>query len=232
MDAEPLSTRPLRANPISPTAPAQATGTTQDSPQDRRVTKVKDPTKVTAGRKGAAARKAKQETLLGQLRKAKDGLRPADEVSQEETSPEHHVVKTADPTSEFVDVCSSRRNGCFSSFCCSRHTAWCIKTKLLPAPWVVATAPSRQSRGKQQYYTNDVTHSIYAVTACERTMSTPSTDGKQFANLAYTSAVVSGLCNGIRRTWQENHERCYTKIRLCTVLCWYGHSGCWPGYGH
>ena len=100
MDAEPLSTAPLRANPVSPTAPAQATGTTQDSPQDRRVTKVKDPKKVTAGRKGAAARKAKQETLLEQLRKAKDGLRPADEVSQEETSPEHHVVKTADPTSE------------------------------------------------------------------------------------------------------------------------------------
>ena len=77
MDAEPLPTAPLRANPVSLTAPAQATGTTQDSPQDRRVTKVKDPQKVTAGRKGAAARKAKQEALLGQLRKAKDGLRPA-----------------------------------------------------------------------------------------------------------------------------------------------------------
>ena len=66
------------------------------------MTKVKDPKKVRAGRKGAAARKAKQEALLEQLRKVKDGLRPtrADEVSQEETSPEHHVVKTANPTSE------------------------------------------------------------------------------------------------------------------------------------
>ena len=37
----------------------------------------KDPKKVEAGRKGAAARKAKHEALLEQLRKAKEGLRPS-----------------------------------------------------------------------------------------------------------------------------------------------------------
>ena len=43
---------------------------------DPRQKKVKDPRKVAAGRAGAAARKAKQERLLEQLRAAKESFRP------------------------------------------------------------------------------------------------------------------------------------------------------------
>ena len=46
------------------------------SPVERVTEKVKNPKKVAAGRAGAAARKAKQERLLEQLRGAKESFRP------------------------------------------------------------------------------------------------------------------------------------------------------------
>ena len=46
------------------------------SPVERVTEKVKDPKKVAAGRASAAARKAKQERLLEQLRGAKESFRP------------------------------------------------------------------------------------------------------------------------------------------------------------
>ena len=46
------------------------------SPMERVTEKVKDPKKVAVGRAGAAARKAKQERLLEQLRGAKESFRP------------------------------------------------------------------------------------------------------------------------------------------------------------
>ena len=46
------------------------------SPVERVTEKVKDPKKVAVGRAGAAARKAKQERLLEQLRGAKESFRP------------------------------------------------------------------------------------------------------------------------------------------------------------
>ena len=46
------------------------------SPVERVTEKVKDPKKLAAGRAGAAARKAKQERLLKQLRGAKESFRP------------------------------------------------------------------------------------------------------------------------------------------------------------
>ena len=70
---------------------------------DPRQKKVKDPKKVSAGRGGAAARKAKQERLLEQIRAAKESVRPdgtsasiplkeADSKDQEHTDkrPEHN----------------------------------------------------------------------------------------------------------------------------------------------
>ena len=48
----------------------------QSSPVERVTEKVKDPKKVVAGRAGAAARKAKQEERLEQLRVAKESFRP------------------------------------------------------------------------------------------------------------------------------------------------------------
>ena len=46
------------------------------SPVERVTEKIKDPKKVAAGRAGTAARKAKQERLLEQLRGAKESFRP------------------------------------------------------------------------------------------------------------------------------------------------------------
>ncbi|MEW8585163.1 MAG: hypothetical protein AB2531_05310, partial [Candidatus Thiodiazotropha sp.] len=43
-----------------------------------RITENKNPKKVAAGRAGAAARKAKQERLLEQLRAAKESFRPGE----------------------------------------------------------------------------------------------------------------------------------------------------------
>ena len=65
--------------------PAEATAkTTSEAPAEtpaqtpvERVTKIKNPRKVAAGQKGAAAKKAKEEALLEQLRKAKDKIQPS-----------------------------------------------------------------------------------------------------------------------------------------------------------
>ena len=59
--------------------------------------KSKDPQKVAAGRAGAAARKAKQERLLEELRAAKQSLRP--EAVAEAATPVADVV-VADGTSQ------------------------------------------------------------------------------------------------------------------------------------
>ena len=50
---------------------------TAPSPDTRGVTRTKDPKKQAAGRAGAAARKAKQERLLEELRAAKEAIAPA-----------------------------------------------------------------------------------------------------------------------------------------------------------
>ena len=54
-------------------------------PNLNRVTKEKDPKKVAAGKKGAEARKKKQEVLLSQLREAKVKIHV-----DERNEPEHH----------------------------------------------------------------------------------------------------------------------------------------------
>ena len=61
---------------VQATVPAHSAATQESE----RVTKAKDPKKVVAGQKGAAARKSKQEALLEQLRKAKECLRPTQTV--------------------------------------------------------------------------------------------------------------------------------------------------------
>lgn len=86
------------------------------SPVDRVTTpkqKVKDPKKVAAGRAGAAARKAKQEQLLEQLRTAKETFRPpAGEASMP-------------PPKEAV----SKGPGYNRGGCCTATTNW--------APWII-----------------------------------------------------------------------------------------------
>ena len=132
------------------------------------MTKVKDPKKVTAGRKGAAARKAKQEALLEQLRKAKDGLRPADEVSQEETSREHHVVKTANPTSELWTYAVLAGTAALALFAVAgtqrvhknKTTAGPVGRRDDPVP-AVEGKPAILDKRRDPFYN-------YAVTACER----------------------------------------------------------------
>ena len=67
-----------------------------------RVTRAKDLKKVTAGHKGAAARKAKQEAVLEQFRKAKDGLRADPQ--------EHHApaaVEAPTPPATVVEATSN-----------------------------------------------------------------------------------------------------------------------------
>ena len=71
--------------PPAAEATAEATAkTTSEAPAEtpaqtpvERVTKIKNPRKVAAGQKGAAAKKAKEEALLEQLRKAKDKIQPS-----------------------------------------------------------------------------------------------------------------------------------------------------------
>ena len=48
--------------------------------EEERVTKQKNPKKVAAGHAGAAARKAKQERVLGELREVKTSLKGSDDV--------------------------------------------------------------------------------------------------------------------------------------------------------
>ena len=64
----------------------------QSPPVERVTEKVKDPKKVAAGRAGAAARKAKQERLLEQLRGAKESFRLPDG----DGTPAHIPPKEAD----------------------------------------------------------------------------------------------------------------------------------------
>ena len=65
-----------------------ASSRVDDGQGDKGVTIAKDSKKVTAGLKGAAARKAKQEAVFEQLRKAKDGLRADPQ--------EHHAPAAAE----------------------------------------------------------------------------------------------------------------------------------------
>ena len=89
-----METPTVKAMPEPPAAestiPPAAESTTPPTAEATRVTIAKDPKKVTAGLKGAAARKAKQEAVLEQLRKAKDGLRADPQ--------EHHAPAAAEAT--------------------------------------------------------------------------------------------------------------------------------------
>ena len=95
-----LQATPAAESTIPPAAestiPPAAESTTAKA---TRVTIAKDPKKVTAGLKGAAARKAKQERLLEQLRKAKDGLRADPQ--------EHHAPAAAEATTPPANPTSS-----------------------------------------------------------------------------------------------------------------------------
>ena len=78
--------------------PPQETAPQETAPQetDPRVT-IKNPKKVAAGQKGAAVRKAKkQEALLEQLKKTKEGLRPSQTAQPAETA--ETVPRTAAET--------------------------------------------------------------------------------------------------------------------------------------
>ena len=70
----------LKSMAEEPTVQATVPAHRAATQESERVTKAKDPKKVAAGQKGAAARKAKQEALLERLRKAKEGLRPTQTV--------------------------------------------------------------------------------------------------------------------------------------------------------
>lgn len=61
--------------------PSEPVATPLAQPVPQRVTKPKDPKKVAAGRAGAAARKAKQERLLEELRGAKEKLHDTNDAS-------------------------------------------------------------------------------------------------------------------------------------------------------
>ena len=79
-----METPTAKATPEPPAVPPAAESTTPPTAEATRVTIAKDPKKVTAGVKGAAARKAKQQAVLEQLRKTKYGLRA---VPQEHHAP-------------------------------------------------------------------------------------------------------------------------------------------------
>ena len=69
-----------------------------------RVTIAKDPKKVSAGLKGAAAKKAKQKAVLEQLRKAKDGLRagPQEPAAAEAATPPANPTSSLWPYAVFA----------------------------------------------------------------------------------------------------------------------------------
>ncbi|MCU7846330.1 MAG: hypothetical protein KZQ93_21045, partial [Candidatus Thiodiazotropha sp. (ex Monitilora ramsayi)] len=77
MTENPQNTQALENPPPSETEPAQAQSTGIAAASAERVTgaPLKNPKKVAAGRAGAAARKAKQERLLEELRAAKESFR-------------------------------------------------------------------------------------------------------------------------------------------------------------
>ena len=77
MDAAAQAQSPpqIEQEAIPPTPTPQIVQADKHSDAATRVTSNKNPKNVAAGKKGAAVRKAKQEAVLEQLRKAKEGLR-------------------------------------------------------------------------------------------------------------------------------------------------------------
>ena len=94
-----------RPNPIPPAAESTIPPAAESmTAKATRVTIAKDPKKVSAGLKGAAAKKAKQKAVLEQLRKAKDDLRagPQEPAAAEAATPPANPTSSLWPYAVFA----------------------------------------------------------------------------------------------------------------------------------
>ena len=134
----------------------------------------KDLKKVAAGRAGAAARKAKHERLLQELRAAKESFRVPEERNGDGTPPkvasnihEHVAAVVPVPSEQQQDHADKRQQN---------RTGWSDGTE-----W----------RMEWRYLCDAVNYGV--------TMTTPAADGKMLVNALYPGAVVSGIAMGYAR---------------------------------